>query len=273
MRSFSERIGLKPIKTLPADSLDPGLRNRLWNAVRSCYLSGAAWSPELDEFVRRLWDEYFKWPLDAIPYGSALHSIRDYFFDAKWYEVYDFVEFCAAVFPSESANVRFIAQANAVFVQELAAYRFVGGRLVRITSEQEIDAVEEALEASRSIDGVHMQLARALELLADRRMLDYAGSIQESLHALESLQRLLNGDGCSVFERAARSLANSPALASLGNLFAGPHAVSPPRAGNGVLAGQDEEPCFEDAKFTLVACSALVNYVVARCATTGNRQH
>jgi hypothetical protein len=271
MRSFSERTGLKPIRTIPADSLEPGLRNRLWNAVRSCYLSSAAWSPELDEFVRRLWDEYFKWPLDAIPYGSVLQAIRDYFFGAQWYEVYDFIEFCAMAFPSESASVRFIAQANSVFEQELAAYRFVGGRLARITSEQEIGAVEEALDASRSIDGVHERLERALELLADRRMLDYAGSIQESLHALETLQHLFNGDGRSVFERAARSLARSPALApALGTLCAGPRVVPPPHAGKATPTGEDETFGFEDAKFTLVACSALVNYVVARCAGAEN---
>jgi hypothetical protein len=271
MRTFSERTGLKPFKTVPADSLEPGLRNRLWNAIQACYLSSAAWSPELDEFVRRLWDEYFKWPLDAIPYGSVLQTIRDHFFRVEWYEVYDFIEFCAVAFPNQAVSERFVCQANAVLDQELAAYRFVGGRLVRITSEQEISAVEEALEGCRTLGGVHERLERALELLADRRALDCAGSIQQSLDAVEEIQHLFNGDGHSVFERAAQGLAASPALQpAFSRLFSNGHGNG--AAGTPPVTGTNGEPGFEDAKFMLVACSALVNYVVSRSVLVGNRR-
>lgn len=270
MSSFSEREGIRTVTSCSEETLDPGLRNRLWNAVRASYFSSVAWTPELDELVRRLWDEYFKRPLDSIAYATVLGAIRDYYFQAEWFEVYDFIEFCSTVYSVPAVNAEFHAQANGVFEQERAAYRFVGGRLARITSDEEILTVERALETSRSIAGVHERLRRALEMLADRRKANCRGAIRQSVYAVETLRHLFNGNGHNYFDRAAKVL-ESPALTpTFGRLYGG---ISGYRHGARPALGEfgkDGDFSLEDAKFVLVTCSALVNYVLTRASSKTN---
>jgi hypothetical protein len=45
---------------------------------------------------------------------------------------------------------------NSVLEREVSAYRFVAGKIIQITSEAEISEIEEALEVSKPIKGVHI---------------------------------------------------------------------------------------------------------------------
>ena len=126
---FSERAGIQSSKVAQIDSIDADLRNGLWNALLSFYwnqfpqnvhtskiiredlghliesrshtyqidaLAGAIGS-DLGCLIESLWIDYFKKPIDTLKefWRDNLGYIRDYFFDAKWWEVYDFVEFIA----------------------------------------------------------------------------------------------------------------------------------------------------------------------------------
>ena len=55
---------------------------------------------------------------------------------------------------------------------ELSAYRFVGNKIVEMTSETEIQEVEDALSAVRPLRGAETHLQAALSLLADREAPD-----------------------------------------------------------------------------------------------------
>src|SRR5262249_18712365 len=100
---------------------------------------------------------YFKQPLDTLPRlwqrfypnDRAIHPIlREYFFAGSWNEVYDFIEFvknnCPYQFQGDAK--REAKSLNDILTRELSAYRLVGGRIVEITSEAELDAVEQALD-------------------------------------------------------------------------------------------------------------------------------
>ncbi len=266
MRSFSERAGLQSLKALSADALEPSLRNRLWNVIRSSYFSSAAWSPELNAFVERLWDEYFKWPQDSIPYATVLQTIRDYYFHAEWNQVYDFLEFCAGAFPSADLNARFMARANAVFVQELAPYRFLGQRLVRVSSSEEFEAIEQALASAHPLDGVSERLHRALALLADRHAPDYEASVRESLQALAALERTLGERAPEFLRRMADAV-----VAGLPSVERSRKPSRQSRIWSAPGQRRDaerEEAQFDDAKFALVVCSAAVNYALGKAALT-----
>ena len=97
MKLFSERMGLKRGRTqFQVDEVDYKLRSRLWNKFISIY-----WSELLRdyrtfrEFAEKLWDNYFKRPIDTIPEDphKCREEIRKYFFNCKWFEVYDLLEF------------------------------------------------------------------------------------------------------------------------------------------------------------------------------------
>ncbi len=264
MRSFSERTRLQTLRNLSADAIEPGLRNRLWNVIHASCFSSPAWSPDLNAFVDRLWDEYFKWPQDSIPHATVLQKIRDYYFHAEWNQVYDFIEFCAGAFPENDSNARFTAKVNGVFTQELAPYRFLGRRLVRVTSPEEFDAIEQALASVDLLEAIRERLHRAFDLLADRRAPNYQASVRESLEGLKALDSSL-GESAPKFLRGMAEAVES-GLACLGRPEKAPLMKRVWRGLSGRRHARRQDAGFEDAKFALVVCSALVNYAVGRAA-------
>lgn len=110
MAKFSERHGHAPVRSvLQIGSIDDGLRNRLWNLIRSTFFYSAPhvrsvhgddlsiYRPVVHALFKNLWHNYFKKATDSIgnSYSDALTSLRGYFFDCEWYEVYDLLEFLA----------------------------------------------------------------------------------------------------------------------------------------------------------------------------------
>ena len=81
---------------------------------------------------------------------------------------------------------------NGTLQRERSAYRVVEAEIVEITSEHEIQAIEEGLKIpTRSIRD---HLARALELLLDRVAPDYRNSIKESVAVEAACRRLAESD-------------------------------------------------------------------------------
>jgi hypothetical protein len=107
MRRFSERKGLRPIKTqMQIDDMDAELRNALWNALTIHYWHKVTgeWISHNDEInilLTRLWHGYFKLPIDTLNdyWKTTYKEVREYFFKSKWFEVYDFIEFLAGNIP------------------------------------------------------------------------------------------------------------------------------------------------------------------------------
>ena len=82
---------------------------------------------------------------------------------------------------------RFVDSCNFALEREVSAYRFVDGVIARITEQQEVEEIEDALARSRGPVQIHLR--RALELLASRDQPDYRNSIKESISSVESLPK------------------------------------------------------------------------------------
>ena len=150
---FSQRKGFKPVKSvIQVEDMDDELRNGLWNALSIHYWELAKNEDLINQALRPLcrdlWVYYFKLPIDTLGYDyyQSYKKIRDYFFKAKWYEVYDFIEFVAQNFVFIHINEEFIEFCNSILKSELSGYRFVGSKITQITSEEEILEIEEALK-------------------------------------------------------------------------------------------------------------------------------
>jgi len=274
--SFSQRKGLEPVKSvLQVDSMDADLRNGLWNALTIFYWSQVGDGTDLMEFFpklrtlcQRLWFHYFREPLDTLSdqWRFIHREIRQYFFDSPWNKVYDFIEFVANNYPDEDnpVNPKFMDFCNGVLKQELSAYRFVGGVITQLTSEQEIAEIEEALEA-KSPKPVTIHLKTALDLLADRESPDYRNSIKESISAVEAICCSITGNSKATLGQALKAIERDgkvdlhPALKAAFDKLYG--YTSDADGIRHALLLDEPNLDFEDAKFMLVSCSAFINYL------------
>jgi hypothetical protein len=103
MARFSERIGVSsPRLAVQLNAMDAALQNALWNVLVERFLIGyqGAKQPATNPGrpYRKLWDEFFHYPTDVIPYFDvdARAYVRTWYFDnATWWQRYDLVQFAA----------------------------------------------------------------------------------------------------------------------------------------------------------------------------------
>lgn len=272
---FSQRRGLRPVRSvIQVDDMDDDLRIGLWNALTACYWEQIEVPPlPLNQHMQmyalfiKLWFEYFKQPVDTMPHRccDAVSEIRNYFFSCEWYEVYDFVEFVADNYPVEKDNERFTRFCNHVLEHELSAYRFVEGKITKITTDTEIAEIEEASEASSAPVATHLK--RALDLLADREAPDYRNSIKESISAVEAICAIIADDSKATLGQALKKVEDKVGLhralkASFSSLYG--YTSDADGIRHALLA--ESSLTFDDAKFMLVSCSAFVNYLRSKAS-------
>jgi AbiJ N-terminal domain 4 len=283
MMKFSERYGHVPVRsTLQIDGIDDGLRNRLWNLICTTFFYNAPnvrgvqsdylpiQQAATDTF-KNLWHNYFKKTTDSIgtSYTEMLTILKGYILKCYWYEVYNLLEFLA----DSNAPVgrqKFIDSVNAILKEELSGYRFVSRRIVQITSEEEIVAIEQALALPDSLKPVREHLAQSLTLLADRKAPDYRNSIKESISAIESLSKIVSGLPKATLGPALNAVEKQTKLhAVLKEAFQKLYGYA--SDAQGIRHALMDEPTLdiEDAKFMLVSCSAFVNYLVVKAQKAG----
>lgn len=279
VKRFSQRKGLKPVKTkMQLNDMDSELRNALWNTLTVHYWHKVRdpWirhNPEIEVLFISLWHGYFKWPIDTLDdyWEHTYKKVREYFFQSQWFEVYDFVEFVASNFPDELENREFMKICNAVLESELSAYRFVGDKIVQMTSPDEIAEIEKALQVKGALDPVRNHLERALDLLSDRRTPDYRNSIKESISSVEAICRLITGDANATLGQALKQLEDKHIAlhGALKNAFSSLYGYTSSAQGIRHALLEETSLGFEDAKFMLISCSAFTNYLIVKSSKAG----
>lgn len=273
MKSFSQRKGLKITpEAIQIDGMSGELRNSLWNA-----LDIAIWStedflysrygpPEIDSLARSLWFGYFKDPIDTMPdqRSNRLATIRYYFFESQWYEVYDLLEFIVQHY--EQSRPRLPELLNHVLERELAGYRFVGLVLTDITGAEELEILQQTL-SDTDLSGVAAHLQRALELYADRENPDYRNSIKESISAVEAMARIVAATPKATLGDALKTIEKRGALHSaLKEGFLKLYGYTSDEGG--IRHAMLEEPNLTaaDARYFLLSCTSFSNYLKCQIA-------
>jgi hypothetical protein len=95
--------------------MDNALRYGLWNAIHLCIWDRIEYggyrvtfkSSNVYHLFWAYWHDLFKLPIDNLPHdmNQAHQRVREYFFDCKWYEVYDLIEFTAQHCPDGSKYI------------------------------------------------------------------------------------------------------------------------------------------------------------------------
>lgn len=139
-----------------------------------------------------------------------------------------------------------------------------------MTSEEEIAEIEDALEATKGLEGVHTHLQTALSMLSDRKSPDYRNSIKESISAVEGICKLIAQDEKATLGSALDKIETRVELhGALKGAFEKLYGYT--SDAEGIRHALLKEPNLEseDAKFMLVACSAFVNYLIAKVSRAG----
>lgn len=282
---FSERYGYKSVRELvQLESIDEPLRNALWSILKisvwdqvhastglygGYHLSSHS-NGDIRILCRRLWFDYFKKPLDNLSddWSKVLSFLRQYYFDCEWYEVYDFIEFVANNYERYQFKDNFIDACNNALKKELSAYRFVGNVITRVTEQEEVEEIEQAL--SDAVGPVRTHLQRSLELLSSRESPDYRNSIKEAISSIESLAASVADSDKGTLGQLLKELENKIGIhPALKTAFSNLYGYTSDEGGIRHALMDAESVKFEDAKFFLVVCSAFVNYVNAKLQVDG----
>ena len=205
---FSQRQGITPSeKPVQLDFIDEDLLNSLWNIYKLCILDNLKNDKSyrlniipFKQYAISLWHNFYKLPIDAIPYQDyeTKESIRKWFFQAEWFEIYDFIEFSLKIVSQHEYQIQtdlIETKFNNVLERDFSGYRFIRGAVSQITNEQEIAEINNALAQTKSftaLNGCNIHLHAALTKLSDRKNPDYRNSIKESISAVESIAKKIS---------------------------------------------------------------------------------
>ena len=259
---FSERHGIvKPMSLNPSE-MPIGLRNRLWNVTEK-YVNNFGAGDDYNNVIKSLWDEFFKEDIGILRYRKhsgmiCIDQIKEKFFEFKWNEMYDFLEFllCTDSYRKNSL----IENLNSVFIEERAQYKIIEGMITPLISGVEAEEVEKAIESKYSSASKHIK--KALELYRKRPAADYQNSIKESISAIEALARIaLNKPNATLGDLVKDLNIHSAFKEAISKLLGWTSDEDGIRnADNRKKLKIDEK----EARYMLVQCSALVNYIISK---------
>lgn len=198
---------------------------------------------------------------------NQLISSEIFFFKFEWHTIYSFIEETLENYPSQYCEKKdkFIEQINQALERENSAYRIINDEIIPITSEQEIQSIETALENTNQYSGVQQHLNQALKLMSDRQNPNYSKSMHDSISAVEGLARLLLEDDSITLGKAIPRIRTKyelhPTLMeSLNKLY----SYTSDKAGVRHGSAQESNLSYIDAKFMLVACTNFINYLIEK---------
>jgi hypothetical protein len=256
------------------------LRNSLWNLFLGLYRP-LDW-PTVGEHVATF---FRKGPVDELPWDEnrIRNWVKDYFFGLLWYQVYDLVEFLVnshtMMARADNGNgfARFarvdglIAHLNAILERELSGFRFVQGTLVPISDPVEVSEIDRAAEASQSAGLLaHEHIRSAVHLLGKKPNPDYRNAVKEAISAVESVVKQLAGSESGTLDSALKTLSTKANLhGALVSGFSKLYGYTSDE--HGIRHAMLDEPSvgFPEAKYMIVACSAFVNFLIAKADQAG----
>jgi hypothetical protein len=270
---WSEREGLSEVRTEIQDSgMDEDLRVDLWNALYEAVLEGA--HSVAHDLMRGLWPGLLRQPADQYSYRSAEEMVKDVTLSGDWHLVCDIMAFCAEHLKDNIILGMFTHKANQALHRGKSAWHFVGRQLVRYIGEAETKAISVALQDSQPFSEVHKQLNTALAEFSSRDNPNYGHAAKESISALETLVRQVVGDPSITLGKGLDRIRQSRKLAIHGTLLDSfeklwGYACDKGLLRHGAKPGDPAGVSMEEAQLVLVACAAIISFLIARAQAEG----
>ncbi len=279
-KKFSERIGLSPPPKIQIDEMNEVLRNSIWNFLYENFNdSSSSIKTNWIKLAKHIAVLFRKTPVDNISINNfdCLNWVKRYFFSLNWYQVYDLLEFLYGEYNnirgySSCNKERFVEITNKILKEELSGYRFIDGQLAPISNETEIQEIEDSLEATKKNDlhGAQEHIEKALSLFGKKPDPDYRNSIKEAISAVESVAKLLSKKSSAGVSDALKTLQTKMDLhPALKAAFEKMYGYTSDEDGIRHAILEESDVGFDEAKYMIVACSAFVNFLIAKADSAG----
>lgn len=272
---FSQKKGLVKIEEiLQVNSLSNSSKNHIWDVLAKCiflkirdpasspmHFSASHFilqNPDYEILLERIWTHWFEKPLDEIPnvYDHYYNYINQNYFELKWNEVFDFIQFVLI----HLNNPIHLSQAlNQTFEEDNIGYRIIDRQVTDIITSEEIESVNKALQSPFQNSNIH--LSKALYHLYAKPP-DYRNSIKESISAVENVVKLITNNPSGSLGDALKKIDKQndmhksfkDALNKLYGYTSGADGIR-----HALM--EEEKLTHVDAKLFLIQCSAFVNYL------------
>ena len=272
---FSERYGYEPPKPLQFESIDDDLKMAIHNVLVLFEKSNLN-KNDISSLYLNIWSFFYMQDINIVYNNNSdyiRHLCDNKYKTLSWNKVYDFLEFYLSTIeqklsvpPDDKIIIEFTKTLNAVFEKYNSAYRFVNNKIIPITNQQEIAAIEEA--ANTGIKEIDYHLKRAIHIFSNKENKDYVNTVKEAISAVEATVNFINGTEGTTLGDALDKLKEKKSIHSaLCDAFKKIYGyTSDKKSGirHCIFDGTDCIPDFTDAKYMLVVCSAFINYLLSK---------
>ena len=264
MALFSERNGyVKPQDILIKEKITPEIQNAICSCFDDLHDVDEVLYQDLERF---LWSSYLN--LRKGDFRSTYVVVTSYIEDQYklWYKKIDIIEKSIEYIYSINRYIAmdFVKNLNNAFERLYFAYRIVNNLFLEITSDEEIEAIEEAL--TNKEDSVKLHLQSAINLYAKRPEGEYRNSIKESISAIEALCRKITGEN-TLGKALSKLEKNGLILPSVLKKSFEQLYIYTNDGTTGIrhaLMDDTNAPTADEAIFMLVSCSAFINYLTKK---------
>ncbi|MDE0527410.1 MAG: hypothetical protein OXH85_01730 [Truepera sp.] len=275
--TFSQRYGYEPLpEPMRLEELSNDLRREIWNAVRELLLGksvhgrvhGRDFSYAGKKFIERVLGQFLKRPEDRISteYAGVMNGIRKWVLEGVFNSTLDLVQIMVN---DRDTTKDFVKRAKSLFDQHAAAYWLdMSGQPYQFFprgSKEQGEATQQAIETLResNMDGAATHLRHATEHINAQR---YANSIVDSIHAVESVARMIDPEASNKLGSALNSLEKAGLLkhTALKEAFKKLYGYTSDEQGirHALLDRDSSDVGLDEAMFMFGACASFASYLV-----------
>lgn len=215
--TFSQRYGYEPLpKPMRLEEISGDLRREIWNAVRALLMTFRRDSHFRDSgarFVERVLGRLTRRPESYISTRvvEVMRSFEGPIVKGEFNEILDLLEIIVDELPQPD---KFVTRIDSIFKDYSASYRLDMSRPHRFfpcASREQGEAIQKAIETIREngMDGAATHLRQAME---HTNAGQYADSIADSIHAVESVARTIDPNSSKTLGPALDSLEKAGVL-------------------------------------------------------------
>lgn len=273
--TFAQAEGIDPLpKQLMPTELSVDLRLQILHVYNE-FINKSTSSPY--DFISDPWKSilleahvrFFRLASDEFINKSKvwIQKIKSLLLEGDYIAFYGFIQFTLRQnFSKESEKKSFLRSISYTLSENLAGYTIIDGRtLFPVGSIEERNAIETAFSVLRlhRLEGARMHLHTAAELYNKK---DFAGAVRESIHAVESVARILEPNASTLAPALKRLTTKRFIHPALSKGFENIYGYTSDEKGiRHALLDQSTTSVNEvDALFMIGACASFVTYLIGR---------